>query len=123
MVLSLFLGASHFASAEPKALVDAGNGGFLGSWAGTYHNSTGQSGNDSLVLDETVNGALSGTWSGNIPVRGHRINANTAQLRGSTATRSYQITVTVGRNGMNFEYIATRLDSKGSYNRSVQFHR
>lgn len=96
---------------------------FAGRWSGSYRNSTGQTGSDSLVLTEGANGELRGTWTGNIPVYGRRVNRSAAQLQGRTSTRSYQITITAGGNGLVMNYTATRLDSAGSYTGTARFHR
>ncbi|MBS0659575.1 MAG: hypothetical protein JSR82_15135 [Verrucomicrobia bacterium] len=93
-----------------------------GQWAGTYTNSLGQRGHDSLYLTEG-GGRLTGTWTGNIPVAGRRVNANTIQLRGRTATRSYQMTAVVRGNQMTLKYVATRLDAAGAYEGVCTFTR
>jgi hypothetical protein len=96
---------------------------FAGRWSGSYRNSTGQTARDSLVLTEGTNGELRGTWTGNIPVYGRRLNSSSAQLNGRTSTRAYQMTVTVSGNAMVMNYTATRLDSAGSYTGTARFHR
>ena len=106
LALCLFLLAPRLACASEA---------FTGQWVGSYTNSVGESGNDSLFLTETPDGRLSGKWTGTIPISGRRINANTAQLRAGTAKRSYQITLVIQGNTMTLKYVATRLDSAGAY--------
>ncbi len=101
----------------------AAAGSFAGRWVGYYTNSTGEKGSDSLVLSEGADGTLAGTWSGNIPIRGRRLNANTAEMHGRTATRAYQMTLTEGHGSMIIKYTATRLDSRGSYSGVVDLSR
>lgn len=103
-------------------LVASAQESVTGQWAGTYTNSLGQRGNDSIVLSEG-GGRLAGTWTGNIPVSGRRVNANTVQLRARTATRSYQMTAVVRGNQMVLKYVATRLDSPGAYEGVATFTR
>lgn len=88
---------------------------FAGKWTGQWSNSLGERGDDSLVLTEDSNGKLSGVWTDEVAVSGKRINRNTIELQGQTAARSYQITATVIGNEMVMKYMATRLNSSGSY--------
>ena len=97
--------------------------GFAGRWIGTYANSTGETGRDSLVVTEGPNGELRAVWTGNINLAGRRTNATSAQLSGRTAKRSYQITATVRGNAMTMQYLATRLDSSGTYSGAVSLRR
>ena len=85
-----------------------------GEWRGSYENSTGEIGNTVLSLDENQEGFLRGRWDG-IPINGRRINRNTIEFRGQTETRSYLATATVKRGAMEISYLATRLNSSGSY--------
>ncbi len=88
---------------------------FAGRWTGQWSNSLGESGADSLVLSENEDGKLSGAWTGTVEVSGNRVNTNTAELRGRTNLRSYQITATVKADEVALNYTVTRLDSPGSY--------
>jgi hypothetical protein len=94
-----------------------GAGIFTGRWEGEWRNSLGESGTDSLALREDREGTLNGLWTGEIEVSGNRINADSIELRGRTATRSYQITATLDRDRdeMHLKYIVTRLNAGGSY--------
>jgi hypothetical protein len=108
----------------PDALV-FGTGAFTGRWEGEWRNSLGETGADSLALREDPDGTLNGIWTSEIEVSGNRINANTVELRGRTATRSYQITATLNRekNELELIYIFTRLNTSGSYQGSSRLYR
>jgi hypothetical protein len=86
-----------------------GAGVFSGHWKGEWRNSLGESGADSLIKREHRDGTLNGLWTGEVEVSGNRINSNTIELRGQTATRSYQITATLDgdRDEMDLKYIVT----------------
>ena len=93
-----------------------------GEWTGHYSNSVGEKGETSLSLREREDGTLRGTWDG-VEVRGRRVNQDTIELRGETATRSYQITGTRDGRAMELKYIATRLNSSGTYEGNARLHR
>jgi hypothetical protein len=86
-----------------------------GTWTGTWTNSLGERGNDSLVLEEKAGGVISGTWSGSVPVSGKRLTATTLELSGHTATRAYQMKATLEAGVMTLRYVARRLNAAGSY--------
>jgi hypothetical protein len=100
-------------------------GVFSGRWKGEWRNSLGESGPDSLVLKEHDNGLVKGLWTGEVEVSGSRINANSIQLRGQTAARSYQITATLDedKDEMDLKYMVTRLNAEGSYYGSSKLYR
>jgi hypothetical protein len=87
-----------------------------GMWTGFWMNSVGEKQKDSLQLEEKTDGTISGTWSGSIRISGRRINATTLEFSGRTATRDYQVTVTLQGAVMTLDYVAKRLDAAGSYN-------
>jgi hypothetical protein len=99
---------------QPRASVDD-KVAFAGKWSGTWSNSVGQTGDDTLVLTEDEDGNLSGTWTGEVEVTGKRVNRNSFELQGKTAKRSYQITGAVKDGTLALKYIVTRLDSDGHY--------
>lgn len=86
-----------------------------GKWTGYWQNNLGEKGKDSLVLTEDANGNFEGMWTGDISVRGRRLDANTVQLWGQTATRSYRLTGTLSQSVLVLNYAAERTDSSGSY--------
>ncbi|MGC9967243.1 MAG: caspase family protein [Syntrophobacteraceae bacterium] len=88
---------------------------FSGKWVGFWENSSKETGKDSLVLNEDADGNIKGTWSGDVKVNGKRIDANTAQLSGKTAKRSYEFVATEQKGAISLEYVAKRLDRGGSY--------
>jgi hypothetical protein len=98
-----------------------GSSPFAGKWNGSWVNSLGERGDDSLVLAEDASGNLSGLWSGDVPVTGRRTTASTAELRGRTSTRSYQITLTASGGTLTLRYVATRLNAPGSYEGQASF--
>jgi hypothetical protein len=96
---------------------------FAGRWSGTWTNSLGERGDDTLTLTEDDEGNLSGRWSGTVDVRGRRVNRNTIELRGRTQSRSYQITATIAEGSLSMKYLVSRLDADGSYDGSSRFTR
>jgi hypothetical protein len=105
-----------------KALSPAVNSSkWSGNWQGRWENSVGESGDDSLALAEDSNGNLTGTWSGNVPVSGKKVDANTAHLGAHTSNRSYDIALTLNQGTMTLKYVAKRLDSQGSYKGTATF--
>jgi hypothetical protein len=88
---------------------------FAGRWTGTWENSGGERGDDSLALDEDRDGNLSGLWTGTVHVSGKRIDDSTAELHGRTDTRAYRIFLTAHRDELTLKYTARRLNSSGEY--------
>ena len=96
---------------------------FAGRWTGYWQNSSGNRGEDSLVLSEDQDGHLTGTWTGNVPVSGRRTDDRTAELHGRTDTRAYHIYLTIHRDELTLKYTARRLDSSGEYEGEATFTR
>lgn len=88
---------------------------FAGTWTGTWTNDVGERGNDTLVLEEAEDGTLQGLWSGNVPVSGRRVDGATAELRGSTTAREYEVQATLSGGVMTLQYVARRTKGSGSY--------
>ena len=86
-----------------------------GNWQGSWLNSLGESGKDTLELKEDAEGNLSGTWSGNISVTGVRSSASQYVLKGRTATRAYRVNGFIQGGTLKLTYVVERLDSSGSY--------
>lgn len=86
-----------------------------GNWSGRWSNSLGQSGADSLVLAETSDGTIAGKWSGNVPVRGRRIDATSFEMNGRTDSRSYQFRGTVQIDTITLTYKAIYINSGRTY--------
>jgi hypothetical protein len=126
-LLSLFLllacvaGLSVALSSPQSAFAQAAS--FSGTWTGHFENSTGERGDDSLVLSEDQNGNLSGTWTGNVQVSGRRTGDTTAELHGRTGTRAYRLFLTAEGDRLTGKYHARRLDSRGEYDGECRFHR
>ena len=102
-----------------------GAGVFTGRGEGEWKNRLGESGEDSLSLRENRDGTLNGIWTGEVDVSGTRTNSDTTELRGQTATRSYQIAGTLdrARDEMRLKYIVTRMNAGGSYHGSSRLYR
>lgn len=94
-----------------------------GQWSGSWSNSVGESGPDSLVLQEGPSGELSGTWSGNIAVRGRRLSASEFELEGSTSRRAFRLRGRLEGGQIRLTYTAQRLDAEGSYSGESRFQR
>jgi hypothetical protein len=103
------------ATTVPKALTE--------NWAGTWTNSLGEHGNDTLVLTNDGNGNFTGIWSGNINVRGQWLDKTNLKMSGQTTTRSYQVDGEVLGDTLNLEYTATRLNTSGTYTGKEQLTR
>ena len=84
-------------------------------WAGTWTNSLGESGEDTLEITDDGSGNIKGVWSGNIVVTGQWLDKTTLKLSGRTATRDYQIKGTLQGNTLLLSYVATRLNTSGTY--------
>jgi hypothetical protein len=94
---------------------------FAGSWTGTWSNSLGETGDDTLVLSEGADGSLTGTWSGSLKVTGRRTGPSTGTLEGRNAKRAYKIVFSAKKRLMNMSYSVRRLDSEGSYKGKSRF--
>lgn len=107
----------------PPASPQSQVGDFSGHWQGGWSNSLGESGPDSLELQQDQRGNLSGTWSGNVPVSGRCLDATHLQLRGRTATREFHIQGTLTGQKLQLTYRADRLNGTGSYTGQSTFTR
>lgn len=96
---------------------------FGGRWAGTWTNSVGESGPDTLTLREDASGNLSGVWSGYVEVHGRRLSPTSLELRGSTANRAFTIRGQLVGGELVLRYTARRLDGQGSYEGESRFQR
>jgi hypothetical protein len=96
---------------------------FAGRWTGTFENSLGERGQDSLDLSEDQDGNLTGMWTGNVRISGKRIDDATAELHGRTDTRGYRIFLTARRDELTLKYTARRLNSSGEYEGEARFTR
>jgi hypothetical protein len=121
LVLACVAGLSAALFSPPSAFAQAAS--FSGTWTGHYENSTGDRGDDSLVLSEDQNGNLTGTWTGNVQVSGRRTGDTTAELHGRTDTRAYRLYLTAEGDRLIGKYHARRLDSSGEYDGECRFHR
>ena len=94
-----------------------------GKWTGTWTNTVGESGSDSLTLQEDGSGNLSGIWSGKIEVRGRRLSADQIELSGASPTRAFSIRGEFRGGELRLRYTARRLDATGSYSGESRFQR
>ena len=84
-------------------------------WRGTWTNSLGENGNDTLEITTDTAGNFKGVWSGNINVTGQWLTKATLKMSGKTTTRDYQVTGTIQDSTLFLSYTATRLNSSGTY--------
>ena len=79
---------------------------FSGSWTGTYENSRGGSGAETLELSENA-GILQGVWSG-VRVTGERLGNSSFYLEGKLGQRTYRVIgrVAEGRLVLNYSAVA-----------------
>jgi hypothetical protein len=111
------------ASPDPRPSTTPSWPSLAGAWSGRWTNALGEQGADSLVLEETPDGSLSGTWSGSVSVNGRRLSATRLTLAGRTATREYEVSGTFVNGVLTLTYEARRLDSGGSYRGTSEFTR
>lgn len=107
----------------PQAASSKSRPSLTGAWSGTWSNTVGESGPDQLTLQEDSSGNLSGTWSGNIPVRGRWISAEQIELSGSNPTRAFTIHGEFRDGELVLRYTARRLNASGSYTGESRFRR
>ncbi len=96
---------------------------FAGKWNGYFENSTGQKGEDSIVLEENRDGDIHGMWSGNVRVEGRQTDERAAELHGRTDTREYRIYLKIHDDELSMKYTARRLDTSGEYEGEAKFKR
>jgi len=89
---------------------------FDGEWAGTFKNSSNETGKEMTRLKEDGQGNITGIWSFDINVSGKRVNNTTCKLSGKTDTRSFQMTVAIDKDGeMTIDYTATFIGTGKTY--------
>jgi hypothetical protein len=86
-----------------------------GSWTGTWENSLGETGTETLVLKEDSEGNLSGVWWDVLRIKGKRLDSHRFVFEGATETRAYQSVARFQGNQLIITYTATRLDEGGTY--------
>lgn len=79
---------------------------FAGSWSGTFENSAGGAGDDTLELAETDDGTLSGKWSG-LAVTGERLGNASFYLTARRGDLSYRLVGHVQKGQLTLGYSAT----------------
>jgi hypothetical protein len=117
-------GGLQTASASPFSTPTApGFGNINGYWTGTWNNSLGQSGTDTLRIADPHSGSFTGVWSGATIISGQWLTNNTFQFNAYTPTRTYQVQGSVQGLVMSLTYTAIRLDSTGSYTGQEKLNR
>jgi len=114
-------------AAESRRLVEVyamqpGRSLFAGEWKGNYQNTVGETGKTTLKLLAQSDGSLRGTWDG-VEVAGSHVTMREIELRGQNATRYYEMSVTIGQNGLIMNYRALRLNAPGSYEGKAHYER
>jgi hypothetical protein len=84
-------------------------------WSGTWTNSLGEKGNDTLEISTDSAGNIKGVWSGNINITGQWSDSSNLKFSGQTTTRDYQVTGKIENNILILNYTATRLNTSGTY--------
>jgi hypothetical protein len=92
----------------------SGKVSFAGDWSGTWKNSVGESGEETLSLKEKADGTLTGVWSGDIHVKGERLGKNTFYFEADTGKRFYRCAGQVEDGVLKLNYSASRPDTGGS---------
>lgn len=94
-----------------------------GRWSGTWTNSVGETGPDSLELTEDAQGRLQAVWTGYVRLEGQRVDAATLRLRGRTEKREFDVVGKLEGETLHLQYVARRLDGPGSYEGSSRLTR
>ncbi len=83
---------------------------FSGNWTGSYENSRGGSGAETLELSEN-SGSLQGVWSG-VAVTGERLGNSSFYLEGKLGQRTYRVIGRVAKGQLTLNYSATAADER-----------
>jgi hypothetical protein len=83
---------------------------FSGNWTGSYENSAGGSGTETLELTENAEG-LKGVWSG-VEVTGERLGNASFYLQGKLGQRNYRVLGRVAKGQLVLNYSATTANER-----------
>ena len=86
-----------------------------GVWSGGWRNSVEESGPETLDVLLSQDEKLSGTWSGNVPVKGERIGQGIIYFEGMTPDRFYRCAGRVEGPHLRLNYVAHRTNGDGHY--------
>jgi len=87
----------------------------LQKWSGSWTNSLGEKGNDTLGITTDSAGNIKGVWSGDISIAGQWSDSSNLKFSGRTTARDYQVTGKIEKDILVLNYTATRLDTSGTY--------
>jgi hypothetical protein len=86
-----------------------------GSWSGTYNNTRGESGAETLDIKEESNGVLKGLWGGAQIVNGRR-SGDAVTWEARVEARDYKVSGTISRDGKRMTLKYSVIDpSRGNY--------
>ncbi len=100
---------------QPVQGADPSENPLAGTWRGTWKNSSGKVGPDSLSLTEQTDGTFRGIWSGYVRIRGTRLDSRTFVIQGGTSDRCYLGVGLVADGKILLCYSASGLKAKGIY--------
>jgi hypothetical protein len=89
--------------------------GISGSWSGTYTNTRGESGTETLDIKEGSNGVLEGLWGGAQIVNGRR-SGDALTWEAHVQDRDYKVSGTISSDGKRMTLKYSVIDpSRGNY--------
>ena len=89
--------------------------GISGSWSGTYKNTRGESGTETLDIKEESNGVLKGLWGGAQIVNGRR-NGDAVTWEARVEARDYKVSGTISSDGKRMTLKYSVIDPlRGNY--------
>lgn len=94
-----------------------------GSWSGQWKNTLDEGGPETLVLLQSRDERLSGTWSGDVKVNGERIGKDTIYFEGTKPSRFYRCAGRIEGGHLVLNYVAHRTDGNGHYHGWAQLRR
>jgi len=92
---------------------------FAGNWAGSYINTKGQGGKETLEVNEDANGDLTAMWTDGVRLRGERVGPDVFYLEGTAGARSYRIAGLVEDGRVLLHYAAHGPEAERYYGLST----
>lgn len=87
---------------------------FQGKWTGNWENTHGDKGTETVILKESAEGLISGTYSDN-NLKGERVGKHTFTFEATTDSCRYRIVGRVDGGKLYLNYAATPLDGGARY--------
>jgi pimeloyl-ACP methyl ester carboxylesterase len=87
---------------------------FQGTWSGNWENTLGDKGAETVILEESAEGLLSGTY-GDSKIKGERVGKHTFSFEALTASHRYRVVGRVEGKKLHLDYSANPLDGGRRY--------